>query len=177
MSLISKTSEYALRATVYLAARQEERPASAQEIADAIRSPMGYLQKILRMLAKAGILKAQRGVGGGFSIARNLEDITILDVLRASETQIARIDRCPLGVEGHAGLCPLHRLLDREIARIEKTFASTSIGGLLDGEGGVRPLCDADGRYPVSVDLSGPKRVSNRRGGPRAGASSGRSGR
>jgi len=177
MALISQTSEYALRATVYLAARSDPRPASAQEIADAVRSPMGYLQKILRMLAKSGILVAQRGVGGGFALAIKPEEISILDVLRASETQIARIDRCPLGVEGHAGLCPLHRLIDSEIARIEKTFASTTIGSLLDGEGGVRPLCDSAGRYPVSVELTGPKRATNRRGGPRSGASAGKAGR
>lgn len=59
--MITQTAEYALRAVVHLAGRAENRPASAQDISRATKVPVGYLQKILRMLAKARILTAQRG--------------------------------------------------------------------------------------------------------------------
>jgi Rrf2 family protein len=162
--MISQTSEYALRAAVCLAARSENTPASAQDIAAAIRVPVGYLQKILRMLARHGILHAQRGTNGGFSLAKVPTAISILDVLRASETEIQRISRCPLGIEGHTSLCSLHRMLDSEMARAERTFATTSLADLLDGQGGVRPLCDAAGRLPVSISIG-------RRGSEDAGRS------
>lgn len=139
--MISQTSEYALRAIVHLAAREEASPASAQEISEATRVPVGYLQKILRTLSRHGMVTAQRGSGGGFMLAKVPTAISVLDILRASDTPIARIERCPLGIPGHTRLCPLHQLLDAEIARTERTFAATSIADLLGSGGGVRSLC------------------------------------
>jgi len=150
--MISQTSEYALRAVVFLAARDNGTPAAAQEISESIRVPVGYLQKILRMLSRKGILTATRGTGGGFALAKVATAISVLDILNATDSQIARIERCPLGIEGHTKLCPLHRLLDSELARAEHTFASTSIADLLDGAGGIRPLCGGDGSLPLSVE-------------------------
>lgn len=151
--MITQTSEYALRAAVFLAACAESTPASAQEIAEAVRVPVGYLQKVLRMLARNGILTAQRGTHGGFALAKVPTAISVLDILTASETEIQRITRCPLGIKGHTHLCSLHSLLDREMARAERTFASTTLADLLDGHGGVRPLCDSAGRLPVSITV------------------------
>lgn len=130
--MISQTSEYALRAVVHLA-KAGGGPAVAQEIADSTHVSVGYLHKILRLLARKGILVAQRGVGGGFSLARTPEEISVLDVLRVTENELVRIAACPLGIEGHSELCPLHRMLDSQIAAIEKVFESTTIGDLLAG--------------------------------------------
>lgn len=152
--MISQTSEYALRAAVFLAARGGDKPASAQEISEATRVPVGYLQKILRMLSRHQILTAQRGANGGFALAKVPTAISVLDIVKASDGQIQRIERCPLGIVGHDKLCSLHRLLDEEMARAERTFAATSIADLLDGHGGVRPLCDPKGKLPVRVPLS-----------------------
>lgn len=149
--MISQTSEYALRAVVYLATRAAAGPAAAQEISDATRVPVGYLQKILRSLSRHAILTAQRGSGGGFMLAKVPSAISVLDVLKASDTDLPRIERCPLGIRGHTSLCSLHRLLDNEMAHAERTFASTTIADLLDGAGGVRPLCDKSGRLPIAV--------------------------
>lgn len=157
--MISQTSEYALRAAVFLAARPTDSPASALEISDAVRVPVGYLQKILRMLARHGILVAQRGAHGGFALAKAPTDISVLDILKASESDIQRITRCPLGIKGHTSLCSLHTLLDAELARAERTFSSTSLADLLDGRGGVRPLCDTTGRLPISI--SAPTQARN----------------
>ncbi len=151
--MISQTSEYALRAALFLAARKDDSPASALEISEAVRVPVGYLQKILRMLARHEILVAQRGTNGGFSLVKVPTAISVLDVLNASDTKIQRITRCPLGIKGHTSLCTLHRLLDDEMARTEQTFAATTLADLLDGEGGVRPLCDPKGRLPISVTV------------------------
>lgn len=150
--MISQTAEYALRAAVFLAAQDSGKPAAAQEISEATRVPVGYLQKILRMLSRHDILTATRGTGGGFALAKVPTAISVLDILNATDNQIARIERCPLGIKGHTRLCPLHRLLDTEMARAEHTFAATSIADLLDGTGGIRPLCESDGTLPLSVE-------------------------
>jgi len=161
--MISQTSEYALRAAVFLAARPDDKPASAQEISEATQVPVGYLQKILRMLSRHGILTAHRGTHGGFALAKVPSAITVLDILKASETTIPRIERCPLGIKGHTSLCSLHRLLDAEMARSERTFAATTLADLLDSYEGIRPLCDAAGRLPMSVSID---RAAERKSDP-----------
>lgn len=159
-ALISQTSEYALRAVVFLAQR-ENGPAAAQDIAAATKVPVGYLQKILRVLSRAGMLNAQRGVGGGFSLAKPPTAISVLDVLTATDTDISRIARCPLGIKGHTRLCPLHRLLDEQIAGVRSAFASTTVAELVSQGGGRRGLCgDAAGQ---GLTVRGV--VTKRRGG------------
>ena len=132
--MFSQTAEYALRAIVHLAARGGG-PATAQEIAEATRVPVGYLQKILRMLARADLLTAQRGSGGGFALAKVATAISVLDVLSATESAPARIERCPLGIRGHVELCALHGLLDEQIARAEQVFSATTVASLARGVG------------------------------------------
>ena len=152
--MISQTTEYALRAALFLAARPQNGPASAQDISEATMVPVGYLQKILRMLARNDILSAHRGTNGGFALAKVPTAISVLDILTATDSQIQRIERCPLGITGHTNLCSLHRMLDAELARTERTFASTSLADLLDGDGGVRALCDPTGRLPAVVPIT-----------------------
>lgn len=151
--MISQTSEYALRAVVHLAQRGDK-PAVAQDISEATKVPVGYLHKILRQLARAGILVAQRGVGGGFMLARVPTAISILDVLRATDNVVPRIQKCPLGIKGHTSLCALHRLLDEQIAHAERLFSGTSIASLIEGNGHIRPLCDPTGTKPVGLSVS-----------------------
>jgi len=159
--MIPQTAEYALRAVVFLA-MHERQTASAQEISECVHVPVGYLQKVLRRLVRAGTLTAQRGMGGGFGLAAPPEDISVLDVLSASDWVAPRIERCPLGIKDHTRLCPLHRLLDSQVASAEQVFASTSIADLVDGEGGIRALCDHGGCLPLSVSVK-PKEPPARR--------------
>ncbi len=128
-------------------AQMPQVPAAAQEIAEATQVPVGYLQKVLRMLARAGILDAQRGAGGGFSLAKLPSAISVLDVLAATDSSISRIEKCPLGIDGHTKLCSVHRLLDNEIAHAERVFGATSIADLVND---FRPLCDARQVIPLS---------------------------
>lgn len=138
--MISQTTEYALRAVVWLAANPEK-PLTAQQIAEATRVPAGYLAKVLQGLSRAGLLHSQRGLGGGFSLARNPEQMTMWEVVQAVDP-IKRIAECPLGLEGHKeDLCPLHREVDRAIASIEQAFTQCKISQLIDPKSGVAPLC------------------------------------
>lgn len=151
--LVSQTAEYALRAVVYLA-QHTDGLCIAHDIAEGTKVPLGYLQKILRMLARAGLLTAQRGVGGGFALAKVPSAISVLDVLKAADANVNRIERCPLGIKGHTRLCALHRLLDQEIAHAERTFSSTSIADLIADEGDVRPLCDCSSPVDLKVEAA-----------------------
>jgi Rrf2 family protein len=144
--MFSQTAEYALRAVVYLASR----PAAAQttqQIAEATRVPAGYLSKVLQGLARAGVVHAQRGLHGGFTLALPPERLTVLDVLQAVDP-IRRIRSCPLGLKGHVNLCPLHRRLDNALAMVEDALRSSTIAELLaepDRRKGIPvPLCSSE---------------------------------
>lgn len=152
--MLSQTAEYALRAVVHLA-RIGGGPAVTEDIAAATKVPAGYLARILRALAKAGLLSARRGIGGGFSLARPAGRITVWDVVGAADGGIGRIESCPLGLECHGSeLCALHRLLDDAIAEVERSFRAATIQGLLTAPNPSRPLCDVEPTVPLSVRRS-----------------------
>ncbi|MGH7140821.1 MAG: RrF2 family transcriptional regulator, partial [Pirellulales bacterium] len=93
--MISQTAEYALRAIVYLA-DQSETPQTTQQIAEVTRVPAGYLAKVMQGLSRAGLVRAQRGLHGGFTLAVSAKKLTVLDVVRAVDP-LRRIEHCPLG--------------------------------------------------------------------------------
>ncbi len=139
--MISQTVEYALRAVAHLAA---EAPASCttQQLAEVTRVPAAYLSKVLQSLVKGGLVRSQRGVGGGVSLAVEVETLTILDVVNTVEP-LQRIRSCPLELESHGThLCPLHRRLDDAMAQVEAAFASTTLAEVLKETGSSKPLCD-----------------------------------
>lgn len=152
--MFSQTVEYALRATVDLAARDGV-PATADEVARRTRVPKPYLAKILRGLTRAGIVRAKRGVGGGVGLARPASRLTLLEVVNAVEP-VQRITACPLGLPAHGRrLCPLHKKLDDALAAVEAAFASTTLAELLGEPAAGGPLCDVAGgprrRVPLPV--------------------------
>jgi Rrf2 family nitric oxide-sensitive transcriptional repressor len=139
--MLSQTTEYALRIMVYLASLKGT-PATLPQIAAATQTPAGYLAKVLRNLALAGLLRSQRGLHGGSVLARPAHAISVLDVVQAVDP-IQRIKQCPLGIKGHGiNLCPLHRRLDEAIAMVEKAFASSSLADLIPEQADVEPFCD-----------------------------------
>lgn len=152
--MINQAGEYALRAVVHLARTDAGKPAAASEVAIATKVPQAYLQKILRTLTKHKLLIAQRGMGGGFMLAKLPSAISVLEVLKACDSGPNRIERCPLGITGHTQLCTLHKLIDQQTASVESTFATTSIADLLENENGIRPLCDPNCSGSAPIDLS-----------------------
>lgn len=138
--MIPKTAEYALRAVVVLA-RAPEQAFSAEQIVEATLVPRRYVHKVLQALVRAGLVRSQPGPGGGYALLRAGNEVTILDIVNAVEP-IGRIRHCPLGLESHTTLCPLHRELDKAYAATEHAFARVTIAQLLRQTGSVPPLCD-----------------------------------
>jgi Rrf2 family nitric oxide-sensitive transcriptional repressor len=155
--MISQTTEYALRAVVWLAANPEK-ALTAQQIAEATRVPAGYLAKVLQGLSRAGLLRSQRGLGGGFTLARSPSGLTMWEVVQAVDP-LRRIKQCPLEFEAHSEqLCPLHRQLDEAIATIEKLFSACKISKLIDPNDVCSPLCAYLPRAKVAANSRRNKR-------------------
>lgn len=152
--LFSQTVEYALRATVYLAT-QADGPSTTEDIARRTQVPAAYLAKILQALSKKGVVRSQRGVGGGVSLAKPPEELTILEVVNAVEP-IQRITTCPLKLSAHGTrLCPLHKRLDSAIAAVEAAFGTTTLAEILAEPSESVPLCDVP---PTARAPMGPNR-------------------
>jgi Rrf2 family protein len=137
--MISQTAEYALRAIVYLADQGEAR--TTQEIAKATLVPASYLSKVMQALSRGQVVRSQRGLHGGFTLAKAPDELSVWDVVEAVDP-IQRIRTCPLGLKAHVKLCPLHRRLDDALALVENAFRESTVGDLLREPSASKPLCD-----------------------------------
>jgi Rrf2 family protein len=138
--MLSKTAEYALRAAAWLAQEPGE-PASADRLAEVTKVPRRYLHKVLQDLTRAKLVRSQPGPGGGYSLARPPEKVTILDVVTAT-SPLERIRHCPLGLPSHTRLCPLHKELDRVYASAEEALGRVTLAQLMRSSSAIMPLCD-----------------------------------
>jgi Rrf2 family protein len=130
-----------LRAVVHLASNVPNAQ-TTEEIAKATRVPQAYLSKVLQSLVQAGVVKSQRGIGGGMSLARAPTELTILEVVNAVDP-IRRIVTCPLNLAAHGvRLCPLHRRVDNALALVEDAFRSTTLQEVIDEPTDSFPLCE-----------------------------------
>ncbi|MCP4784831.1 MAG: Rrf2 family transcriptional regulator [Fuerstiella sp.] len=139
--MISQTVEYALRAVATIA-QHEGQPCTARKIAEITEVPLPYLSKLMQGLVRGGLVNSQRGLHGGFVLAKDPEDFTILDVVGVVEP-IRRIRECPLKIQSHGKtLCPLHRRLDKALEATETIFGETTLAEVLSQPGSVSPLCE-----------------------------------
>lgn len=103
MLRVSKLTDYGTVAMAYMA-RQPEQVHTAAEVAAAVRVAVPTVSKLLKMLAKGGLLLSQRGAKGGYSLSRHPERISVADVIVAIEGPIA-FTEC----SGGSGLCVQER--------------------------------------------------------------------
>ncbi len=151
--MFSQTTEYALRVMVHLAGIDQGSPTIAQ-ISIATKTPPGYLAKILRSLARADLIRSQRGLHGGSVLARPGDRITVFDVVQAVDP-IRRINTCPLEIESHGvNLCPLHRRLDDAIGSVERAFRATTLAEIVAEPTSSKPLCPGPFSPPRARDSS-----------------------
>ena len=127
--LITRATEYAIRAVLYLAKQPPGEIVLKKDICRTQDITPAFLTKILQPLIKAGIVGSQRGVGGGFYLAREPAEITLLDIVEAEEGPVY-LNQC-LIEEGSCErdlFCPAHgawRHIRGEMTRIlgDYTFA------------------------------------------------------
>jgi Rrf2 family protein len=94
--MLSRTEEYALRAAVCLARHYGDGARRARDIARETGVPANYMSKILHQLARAGVVRSERGRTGGFALSGPPEEFVLSTVVGPFEPQIERT-RCLLG--------------------------------------------------------------------------------
>jgi Rrf2 family protein len=86
---LSARVDYALRAVAELAAA--DAPRTVDQLSAAQKIPHKYLESILGELRRGGLLRSQRGPDGGYRLARAAEEISIADVIRALDGELANV--------------------------------------------------------------------------------------
>lgn len=135
--IISTKCQYALRAVFEIAKSGQGRVMTIGEIAKAQRVPQRYLEGILNQLRKGGLLQAQRGRSGGYSLAKDARDIIVGTVVKLIDGPIravvcledTRQSDCPL-----RGNCVFLPTWQRVQVAIDQVLDSTLYSQLLDEE-------------------------------------------
>ena len=97
--MLTLTSEYALRAIIYLAQHADGSPISGTRIAVETGISRKYLSKVLSDLVRAGVLRASPGKGGGFGLNRPPKQIHLYEVFVPFEPVLSNRRPCPFGNE------------------------------------------------------------------------------
>lgn len=132
MSSVVNVSEAASLAfhSMGLLAKHDGTHVTVKDIARETGSSQAHLSKVLQRLAKSGLVRSTPGPRGGFTLAKNADDISLLDIYEAIEGPI-EIPDCLLGnhkcVLGH---CMLGNFLSRATAEFRNYLADTRLSNL-----------------------------------------------
>jgi FeS assembly SUF system regulator len=108
MLRVTKLADYGIVILTYLA-NQQNASQKARDISHGVRLPLPVVSKILKLLAKHGLLDSQRGIKGGFRLARQPGDISVAQIIHALEGPIA-VTECSDRARGDCSLetgCPV----------------------------------------------------------------------
>jgi Rrf2 family protein len=101
-SRISTKSEYAIKALVRLALSEGPAPVSARDIVAFTGVPPKFLEQVMHDLRRAGLVRSQRGKGGGYVIARDPAGISFADVIELIDGPRAQVPSS-VGASGSDG--------------------------------------------------------------------------
>jgi Rrf2 family protein len=127
--LVTRETDYAVRCVLFLA-RENGRLSSVTEVSKKMHVPKSFLAKIFQRLVRAGLLDSLRGVNGGFRLAKNPNQISLLDIMLAIQGP-AGINVCAVNSKkcGLSSTCSVHPVwveLRRDVDRSlqKQTIAS-----------------------------------------------------
>jgi Rrf2 family protein len=153
---ITTLAEYGVICALHLARRVADGPVTGRDIAASERLPADYVEQILLRLRRSGIVRSTRGARGGYQLARDAAQVSIRDVIEASETTTFDL-HCvshPIGEERcssshNCSIRPVWLLLQQ---KIEDVLEGVHLSDLLAEESQVRArmglvsAIDVDGR-------------------------------
>ncbi|HWH04547.1 MAG TPA: Rrf2 family transcriptional regulator [Gemmatimonadales bacterium] len=119
---VTTWAEYGLIVSLSLARRVGDGPVAARELAEAERLPHDYVEQILLRLRRAGLVESVRGAKGGYLLARDPHDVSVKDVMEASEHVTFEVNCDHHQVDAHrcspdaaCSIRPVWRMLERRI--------------------------------------------------------------
>jgi Rrf2 family protein len=131
--MLSKSCEYGLRASLYLASLDHDGYVSIGTISEELNISFPVLTKIFQKLNDADLLESQRGPKGGVALTKPADDVTLYDIVVAIDGDDL-FRECVLGLPncGSAEPCPLHDEWVEERDRFETMFRNATLAELPD---------------------------------------------
>jgi Rrf2 family protein len=123
---LSKRGEYGLRAMVDLASQAPGTVVPTKDIALREQIPVKFLEQILLTLRNAGLLHSRMGLGGGYSLARPADQITLGQIVRILDGPLAPI-RCVSQMAYEPCACPDERTCGLRLVMSDVRNAISSI--------------------------------------------------
>ena len=135
MLKLTKKAEYALMAARYMALKNSTGYCTAKEISENHQIPYQLVAKVLQNLVRSNIAISAKGVNGGFSLARKADTISLIDIIRAVETNFKIVDCMQANSSSedcvHFECCKIKDPLAEVQRKIDKVFVETSIAQIL----------------------------------------------
>lgn len=131
--MYSRSSRYAMQAIAYMAKQPLNRPIDIDVVSESVRLPPAYLAKIFQGLVRAGLVSSRRGREGGFSLARDPKQLTLLDVVNAVEdVKNSPLTNCIMGFDrcSDENACPLHDIWTKAAKRIKHRLETYTVKDL-----------------------------------------------
>lgn len=135
--LITRATEYAIRAILYLAKQPPKEIVLKKDICKTQNITPAFLTKILQPLIKEGIVGSQRGVGGGFYLIKNPAEISLLDIVEAQEGEVL-LNQCLAGPGTceRDVFCPVHGAWKEVRHELTNTLSRHTFAELVNRENG-----------------------------------------
>ncbi len=138
---ISTKGRYALRMLLELAEKREDSFVSLKEISEHQNISKKYLEQIVPMLNKSGILRTNRGNRGGYMLAKEPKDCSVGEILRATEGSLAPVSCLEYAVNDceRAGFCETLYIWEGLAKVVSEYLDSITLQDILDhrtGAGG-----------------------------------------
>jgi Rrf2 family protein len=133
--VITRATEYAIRTVIYLAQQPQSEIVLKKDICRTQNVTPAFLTKILQPLIKVGIVSSQRGVGGGFLLAKDPGEITLLDILEAEEGRL-KLNHCLIDNEAchRDSHCSAHEVWQEAQDEMVQTLKKYSVAELVRRE-------------------------------------------
>jgi len=134
MLRLSKKVEYAIIALQYLASKQNEL-VTAKEIAEQLDVPFEFLSKSLQTLMKKGIIDSLQGIKGGYQLTREVDSITINEVILALDEKSSIVECFHNNSEincNRADICTIKHPMAQIQKQINMIFKNTTLAQLSD---------------------------------------------
>jgi len=133
--MLSRSSEYAIRALAFLAGRGEPHWLLSRQIAEELGIPPPFLAKILRTLAEEGILESQRGRNGGFRLVRDPQALSLFEIVEPFD-RLRQRQLCVLGqrICSEETACPLHATWRSTLSSFLQALNDTTLAEVGRGE-------------------------------------------
>lgn len=131
MKLITRDTDYAVRALLYIAASSNQL-VTTTELVENLNMPRPFTRKILQILQKRGFLRSVKGNRGGFSLARSPGKIYLQDLMRTFQGEITMVE-CVFRKKicRNRKTCPLRRELKNIEEYVIKKIDAITIKSLL----------------------------------------------